>query len=188
MAANDFSVLQKNAQGRFVQVDVDPKPNEVFAVTQDGATLDLLPLNTVIHNENSTNGVVQDGSLQILGRYTTSTGYIRQITLGAGLSFNGMVLNTAGGGGTSITETEIDFGSWPTFSKTFTIIDATVTTSSKINPIQSGKAATGKSADENELDLITFRAAPQTGSFLLFADAETGPVVGTFKVNYIVSN
>lgn len=79
---------------------------------------------------------------------------------------------------------EVDFGSTGTRSKNFTITDADVTASSVIIAWQSGAAATGRSADENEMDKIVFQALPAAGSFTLFAASLQGPVSGLYKVNY----
>lgn len=83
---------------------------------------------------------------------------------------------------------EVDFGTSPVYTQVggFTIIDADVTPTSLIMPNQSGVAATGKSADENEMDTLYLRAVPGTGQFTLYADAAPGPVTGKFKINYQV--
>jgi len=93
----------------------------------------------------------------------------------------------SGGGGTAtITEIEIDFGTTGRSVKTFVITDLNVSPTSKIIIQQSGKAPTGKSADENEMDKIQFNATPGTGQFILNAECLTGRVLGKFKVNYIL--
>ena len=81
-------------------------------------------------------------------------------------------------------ETEVDFGIIPTNYKTFTIVDVDVTVGSLILPLQSGRAPTGRSADENEMDPMIFSATPLSGSFRLIASTKDGPVVGKYKVNY----
>lgn len=91
-----------------------------------------------------------------------------------------------GGGSATITEAEIDFGAAAVKEKTFTITDGTITTLSKIVVLQSGKAPTGRSADENELDNISFRAQPLAGTFNLYANCTTGRVSGKYKINYMV--
>lgn len=89
--------------------------------------------------------------------------------------------------GGAIVEIEVDFGSIPTRTKVFTVVDAAVSISSHIIAVQSGNAPTGKSADEVEMDPITFAALPGSGSFKLIASTLMGPVVGKFKVNYKIS-
>jgi hypothetical protein len=94
----------------------------------------------------------------------------------------------SGSGGTgsgTVTETEVDFGTTPTRHKSFTITDAGVTAASNIVAVQSGKAPTGKSADENEMDSLLFNCDPATGTFTLRGFAKDGPVVDKYKVNYI---
>ena len=91
-----------------------------------------------------------------------------------------------GSGSFSATEVEIDFSYPPQRSKSFTIMNATVTTNSKILVTQSGNAPTGKNADDNEMDALTFSAVPGTGQFTLFATGVEGKVGGAFKVLYAV--
>jgi len=89
-------------------------------------------------------------------------------------------------GGGDVTMVEIDFGTIPTRSKTFVVTDATITSSSHIMVTQSGTASTGRSADENEMDPITFSGTPQSGQFILIANTLNGPVVGKYRANYMV--
>lgn len=97
-------------------------------------------------------------------------------------------VNVSGGGGSAtITEIEVDFGTTPTYSKTFTIIDPTVSILSNLIITQSGSAAPGRSSDENEMDPIVFSGTPAAGQFTLIATSLNGPVVGPYMVNYIVS-
>jgi hypothetical protein len=90
------------------------------------------------------------------------------------------------GGSATIYETEIDFGSTPVKSKTFTITDAGVSSGMKIIPTQSGNAATGRAADENELTVLSARAFAKTGSFDLYVDCLNGLASGKFKFNYVL--
>lgn len=90
------------------------------------------------------------------------------------------------GGSSTITEIEVDFGTLPTRTKTFTVIDANITVSSKLTITQSGTAATGRQADENEMDPILFSGTPASGQFILIANALAGPVSGKYRVNYVV--
>lgn len=96
------------------------------------------------------------------------------------------LIDVASGGSTTITSIEVDFGATPTSYKTFNIIDATVSTSSSIIINQSGTSATGRPADESEMDPIIFSGKPNSGSFTLIATSLNGPVVGKYKINYIV--
>lgn len=86
----------------------------------------------------------------------------------------------------AIMQVEVDFGTRPTKSKTFIVIDPTVLITSHLIIVQSGEAATGRSADENEMDPIIFSGNPGAGQFILNANTLNGPVVGKFKVNYKV--
>lgn len=87
-------------------------------------------------------------------------------------------------GALTVTETEIDFGVVPVHKKQFTITDAGISATSKIIAVQSGKAATGRDADENEMDALILNCNPGTGQFTLNAFALPGPVTGKYKVNY----
>lgn len=84
----------------------------------------------------------------------------------------------------AIRQVEVDFGTIPTLTRTFLIIDSIVLTTSHLMIVQSGEAATGRDADENEMDPIIFSGLPQAGKFILNANSLNGPVVGKFKVNY----
>lgn len=87
-------------------------------------------------------------------------------------------------GALTVAEAEIDFGSVPVREKHFTITDAGISSTSKIIAVQSGKAATDRDADENEMDALILNCKPETGQFILNAFAIPGPVTGKYKVNY----
>lgn len=92
----------------------------------------------------------------------------------------------SGSSSASITEVEINFG-WPAVkSKTFNIVDVNVTPTTKIIAMLSGNAATGKNADDNEMDAINFTAYPKSGSFDLYANVVEGIAVGGYyKIVYM---
>lgn len=122
----------------------------------------------------------------------TSQGVARAVNFaGAGVSVavSGAVATAtiAGGAGASWTTVEVDFGSIPTYDKTFTVTDASVSLTSKVIALHAGDAATGRQADENELDALVCRAVPATGSFTLYVRSTTGPVAGKYKVHYTVT-
>jgi len=87
-------------------------------------------------------------------------------------------------GALTVTEVEIDFGGTPVFEKQITVTDAGVSASSKIIATQSGKAATGKDADENQMDFLLMNCTPASGQFVINAKAIPGPVSGLYKINY----
>ena len=98
-------------------------------------------------------------------------------------------LDIVGGGSTpiSITEVEIDFGTKPVTSKSFTVTDAAVSATSKISIVPSAKTATGRvNTDDMEWDGLSLAAVAGTGSFTVYAVANPGPVVGKRVINYIV--
>lgn len=96
-------------------------------------------------------------------------------------------INVTGGAGTfTLTEIEIDFGSSGEFVYTATVVDAAVSAISKIIFLQSGIAATGRQADENEMDSITCNATPGSGSFVIYCQCQRSPTHGKFKINYSI--
>ena len=125
---------------------------------------------------------------KLLGRATAGTGAMEEITLGTNLSFTGTILNAASGAGVSWTEIEVDFGSTtPQYDSLFTITDAAVTATSKIQILESGKPATGRVAGDAQWDSIFASALPGTGNFQLYAMAHPGPVLGKRKLQYTVN-
>lgn len=53
--------------------------------------------------------------------------------------------------------------------------------------VQAGTAATGKQADENEMDSILCTASPGTGNFILTCTAQRTITHGAFKIHYAAS-
>jgi hypothetical protein len=79
---------------------------------------------------------------------------------------------------------EIDFGTKPQWSQTFTITDAAVASTSHIAVACSGQVATGRTGDDWAWDALVLTAVSGTGSFALTAYAIPGPVVGKRKIQY----
>lgn len=88
-----------------------------------------------------------------------------------------------GSGSSSITEIIIDFGVNPINEKSFTITDATCTTTSKIILFVAGKAQTNENYGMN----LNLNYIPANGSFTLTADAESELVRGQFIINYLIT-
>jgi len=84
-------------------------------------------------------------------------------------------------------EVEIDFGSTPQWSKTFTVTDANVTTATRVAVVPSGNVATGRVGNDAEWDSLICTALPAAGSFTLTVAAFPGPVVGPRKVQYQIA-
>jgi hypothetical protein len=92
------------------------------------------------------------------------------------------------GSGASWTEIDIDFGANPVYEATFTITDAAITSSAvKVIVVPSGKAATGRTADDWQWDGGMFAANPGTGSAACYANFNPGPIVGKRKLQYLVA-
>lgn len=86
----------------------------------------------------------------------------------------------------AVSTTEVDFGSTPLYSKTFTITDASCTSTSNILTSLGG-TPTGKDADELEMDSLEIVCYPSTGSFDMFITSQDGSYLhDKFKINYII--
>ena len=86
----------------------------------------------------------------------------------------------------AVSTIEVDFGSTPLYSKTFTITDATCTSTSNILTSLGG-TPTGKDADELEMDSLEIVCYPSTGSFDMFITSQDGSYLhDKFKINYII--
>ena len=163
-AANTASVLyQDNFSGR-AEIGLTGDDNFHFKVSPDGATFK----EALLLDRTSGLGTVFGDPAVALGIATKQ------------------YVDARSSGAAAITEIEIDFGASAVRSKKFLISDAAVLASSKVVPQQSGKAATGRQADENEMDMLHLRAAPAAGTFTLYAACLTGRVNGKFKINYQV--
>ena len=163
-AANTASVLyQDNSSGR-AEIGLTGDDNFHVKVSADGATFK----EALLLDRTSGLGTVFGDPAVALGIATKQ------------------YVDAHSGGAAAISEIEIDFGASAVRSKKFLISDAAVLASSKVVPLQSGKAATGRQADENEMDMLHLRAAPAAGAFTLYAACLTGRVNGKFKINYQV--
>lgn len=83
-------------------------------------------------------------------------------------------------------QTEVDFGTTPVSSKTFTVADDEVTVYSRIFAQVAYEAPTGKDLDEVELDLIILICAPGDKVITIHAKALEGYVADKFKINYLI--
>jgi hypothetical protein len=89
-----------------------------------------------------------------------------------------------GGGSITLTEVEIDFGTNPISSKSFTIADALVTgPTKKILVYTSPNPGTDRVGNDWELDMPFFSAVAGTGDFTLSV-VFPHHVVGKRKINY----
>lgn len=144
-----------------------------FAFAQQAPTVTYPPI--LLRDEGVDKGRITK-ALDFVGATVTCTfaSGVGTCTISAGASI-------------TVTEVEIDFGTAIAyFDKQFTITDAAVGTGSKILITQSGNAATGRQADENQMDTLICNALPAAGSFTLFCTAAPGPVTGKYKIFYTI--
>jgi hypothetical protein len=87
---------------------------------------------------------------------------------------------------TTWTETEIDFGSLPVYTASFSIADAGISAGSKVQVLPCGKAATGRTSDDWAWDGATFAALPGAGTATCYAVFTPGPIVGRRKIQYSI--
>lgn len=93
----------------------------------------------------------------------------------------------ATGAASAWTNYEIDFGSEAKLAATATVTDAASGTSSIIIIQQVGIAATGRQADEAEMDGLQCRAIPAAGTFKLICASLEGATHGLHTVSYQVN-
>ena len=88
---------------------------------------------------------------------------------------------------TIATLVELDFGSPGTRTGNFIVADPNVLPQTNVFMSQSGIAATGRSADENELDAFVCRCVPMTGSFVAYVTpVDGGSVSGKYMFQYFL--
>lgn len=131
--------------------------------------------------------VANSAPVEVGGQYVL-LGWICTVSGTPGTFEEVRTLTTAvSGGGYTVTEVEIDFGSSPVYDATFTITDAAITSSSvKVVVSACGKAATGRTADDWQWDGGTFAANPGTGSATCYATFHPGPIVGKRMLQYSI--
>jgi hypothetical protein len=95
--------------------------------------------------------------------------------------------STLGGGSSTLTEAEIDFGTQPVNNKTFTIIDAGVSNVNKIIVFPSPNTATGQQGNDWEVDSATFSAKANTGDITVYVNSPF-VISGKRKIYYQILN
>lgn len=199
---HDITAAPSYAAGSVGTVSNDTTQVDVVPAPTSGAQRVIDAIN--IHNTDTAGVIVavsysDNGTIRPLWRFALEPGGFATHTRGGGFGVfdsSGRTI-TAGAPGSagvdgadgliSVQEAEIDFGPVAVRSKTFTVTDAGVSPASRIVAVQSGAAATGRSADENEGDALVLRCVPGAGSFTLYTTAIEGPVAGKFKINYVFS-
>lgn len=131
------------------------------------------------------NGIGITGSpITTSGTLAFSLGAITPTSVAATGTVTGSNLSGTNTGDQLYTETEIDFGTTPVYSKTFTIVDGTVSGTTKIMATPSGNVATGRVGNDNEWDSLLLAVSTSAGQFELTALATPGPIVGKRKIFY----
>lgn len=157
-------------------------PSFTYNKTTDTLTVGTISGNTLRTLKNGSL-VSTRGTLNLIeGSNVTLT-----IADNSGSSRTDVTIAASGGGGSTWTETEIDFGTTPQWSKTFTVTDAGVSGSSKITLCPSGNPATGRAGNDLEWDNLILGGLAGSGQFTLTALAVPGPVVGKRKVFYSIA-
>lgn len=192
--------LRAMFKGNSALMGAPPDPVEIQAGVSADPGSDIHPANAAhVHPVDTAAPslpVAYDGTPASEGTGTALMRADAQLVLQDGdavndtLVWNGTnwVSQPAGGGSVTWTEVEIDFGSTPVYEATFTITDAAITSSAvKVILVPSGKAATGRTADDWQWDGGTFAANPGTGSATCYAAFFPGPIVGKRKLQYSVA-
>lgn len=135
------------------------------------------------HTGTQTASTISDFSEAVDDRVNALLVEGANITLTYNDGANTLTIDAASGG--LLTEAEINFGSDPVRSKKFTIVDASVTPTSKVTVMPSGNVGTGRVGDDWEWDSIAFAAKAGSGSFTITAFA-SGRIMGNRKVYYSV--
>ena len=84
-----------------------------------------------------------------------------------------------------ISEAEVNFGTKPVSSGHFTVIDASISTTSKVFICGSGNAATNQTEDAGEWDAVTFTAKAGDGQMTVYAKSD-GLISGYRKLYYLI--
>jgi hypothetical protein len=89
-----------------------------------------------------------------------------------------------GGGGATVNQTTIDFGSTEKSDEVFNIVDAGISDTSKIIAFVTWISSLGRDADEIMADPISISVEPLAGSMNIYAMALEGTVSGQYAINY----
>lgn len=105
----------------------------------------------------------------------------------AGVETNLNLSGSGGGGGLTLTTVEIDCGTVAKDKIITTVTVAASTPTSKIIATQAGLAATGRQADENEMDQFLVVAVPLSGSVQFVLNSLHGTLLqGKVKIHYAI--
>lgn len=131
-------------------------------------------------------GAVRDKINLMIPRLVPAGGTVGQVLAkSSSTDYDSDWVNPSSGGSATVTSIEIDIGAVPVKNKTITVTDAGVLPTTKILAVQSGRAATGRPADENEMTRLNIVPYPETGSFKLWISCLTGSMRGKFIIDYI---
>lgn len=112
--------------------------------------------------------------------------------VGAGVTASGAGATTTvtipggGGGSATVSQTTIDFGTDEKSDDVFNVVDASISTSSKIVAFVTWISTLGRDADEIMADAISISVEPLAGSMNIYAMAKNGTVNGKYAINYMI--
>ena len=134
----------------------------------------------------SINGVTPTDGQLLIGSTSNGRLQLGTLTAGSGVSIansNGVITITAtggGGGGAPAEQVTLDFGTTPTSTTTFTIVDAAFTI-----PGASVHVGVIPDSDEYEMDPIVCSGyVSESGTVKIIASSTQGPIIGTRKFFY----
>lgn len=191
----DYTTVLADAE-TLIPVDTTGGPVTITLARPDTVAYPIGTRIDVLNSGTGTLTVLGDGGgQQSLGGAITSLGQWDLIRAHLIDSFvwvlerppNLAALLTAAGISTQIwyaPVTEVDFGTTPVTSASFTITDAAVTTSTAINAWPHGATATDRTDGDEEWDALVCTARAGTGNFTLTVHCVTGSVVGKRSIAY----
>lgn len=86
-------------------------------------------------------------------------------------------------------EVDVGYGNHEGAPISIVVVDSDILPGQVVTAVQSGEAATGKTADENEFDhfIVNVNVSPDGGSMTLILRPLTSVILsGKYKINYVI--